>query len=74
MCPVLRSWLEPEAWAAWEESERAKQAMKELEGSGGGVLVQYVEQGKEFTQTEWQEKAAGLSEEQRTAISAWILW
>ena len=41
-----------------------------MQQGGGGVLTQYIEQGKEFSQTEWQEKAAGLSEEQRTAIGA----
>ena len=36
-----------------------------MQQGGGGVLTQYIEQDKEFSQTEWQEKAAGLSEEQR---------
>ena len=39
-----------------------------MQQGGGGVLTQYIEQEKGFTQTEWQEKAAGLSEEQTKAL------
>ena len=30
VCPVLRSWLDTEEWGAWEETQRAKLAMRDI--------------------------------------------
>ena len=38
MCPVLRSWLDHEEWARYEEREQARQAMSTLQQSGAGAL------------------------------------
>ena len=41
---MLRSWLEPEAWDAYEESQRMAAAMRDIAQGGAGVLVQHIEQ------------------------------